>query len=317
MTWLRVQLTAPAGDLAALEAVLAEQGAVAITLVDAENQVDLLEPAPGETPLWELLALSALFPLDADMAALRAALLSLDGIRVTDADFVGEDDWSHNNDAVEARFGERLWLRPRAARELPRDGDGDGLVAVYLEPGLAFGSGSHPTTALCLEWIAANVRTGQRLLDFGCGSGILGIAAARLQAAVVAVDHDPQAIVATLDNAAYNDVEARVAQATDAFHIETGCVPGTLVAAATDAWDTLGQKVGGAFDVVVANILAAPIMALAGTFERVTAPGGHIVLSGVLADQAIAVRQAFAATDFHTQIEMNGWVCLHGVRLAP
>jgi len=293
VSWLQIQLRATPASLSSIEDVLHECGAVSITLLsNAEEPV--LEPDPGETPLWSNVRVQALFELDADMAGLRAGLSSVDPATLQDVDvqFIKPAEWldASRNFAVNQIFADRLWLLPKNA---PDEEPAAGIVKLFLEPGLAFGSGSHPTTRLCLEWLATHIRPGQKVLDYGCGSGVLGIAAALLGAVVVAVDHDAQAIVATRENAAYNDVtEAQL----------TACTAQHWQAAQFDAW----------FDVVVANILASPLQSLASDFERVAAPGAAIVLSGVLPEQATAVMASYAETRFQAPVIDAGWVRLNG-----
>jgi ribosomal protein L11 methyltransferase len=296
VSWLQIQLRATPASLSRIEDVLYECGAVSITLLsDAEEPV--LEPDPGETPLWSNVRVHALFELDVDMAKLRAGLSGVEPTALQDVDvqFIDPADWldASRNFAVNQIFADRLWLLPKNAPPAPHEESAAGIVKLFLEPGLAFGSGSHPTTRLCLEWLATHIRPGQKVLDFGCGSGVLGIAAALLGAVVVAVDHDAQAIVATRENAAYNEVtEAQL----------TACTAQRWQAARFDDW----------FDVVIANILASPLQSLASDFERVAAPGAAIVLSGVLPEQATAVMSSYAETRFQAPVIDDGWVRLSG-----
>ena len=293
MSWLQIELPATAATLPELEEALLACGALSLSLVsDADEPV--LEPAPGETPLWSSVRVHALFDLDTDMAQVRHMLGALDLLRgELRVEFVRPDDWQEaaRSHAVNEVFAERLWVLPRDARP---SGDAS-LIPLRLDPGLAFGSGSHPTTRMCLRWLAQHVAADQRVLDFGCGSGILAIAAALLGAQVVAVDHDSQALMATRENAAYNEVS-----------------PGALTVLSLEAW--YREKRERRFDVVVANILAAPLQSLAPEFEQVLESGGSIVLSGVLAEQAQQVMSSYAVTDFQTPIVEAGWACLTGIR---
>ena len=298
MSALQIEFPITPERLEIAEACLFDLGCQAISLIsDAEEPV--LEPAPGETPLWTSVNLRAWFPLEADFAALRRGLLdTLPDVEVS-AEFVGNQDWAAtNNHAVDQLYAQRLWLRPKQYRgsTLPA-----GVRAIYLEPGLAFGSGSHPTTNLCLQWLAENLQAADqservRVLDFGCGSGILAVSAALLGARVTAVDYDPQAVMATEENAAYNDV------------LES-CEVLSL-----DQWQARSAQYQGAFDVVIANILAQPLIELAGAFEAVTAPGASIVLSGILRDQAGDVAEAYAKTVFAEPNYQEEWVRLDGKR---
>jgi len=293
VTWLQIELRATADSLAAVEDALQACGALSLTLLsDADEPV--LEPAPGATPLWSSVRVQALFDLHTDMAQLRRTLTSA-GLLTTPlaVDFVQPEDWqaSARNHAVNEVFAERLWVLPKDAAIKPRPG----VVELRLEPGLAFGSGSHPTTRLCLRWLAKHLTAGQRVLDFGCGSGILAIAAVLLGARVVAVDHDPQALVATRENAAYNGISGSA-----------------LSVLSLEAWRQ--QRPADQFDVVVANILAGPLQTLAEDFEDVLVDGGALVLSGILQTQADEVAASYRATAFAPVEIEAGWVCLHGTR---
>ena len=168
-------------------------------------------------------------------------------------------------------------------------------AALYLEPGLAFGSGSHPTTRMCLEWLASHIKADQVVLDFGCGSGILAIGAALLGARVIAVDHDDQAITATRENAQFNGVSEQIQTLT-------------LVDWGRDgSWQASEH-----FDVVVANILAAPLIDLAPTFSGSLRRGGSLVLAGILDHQASQVMQAYPGVKFGPTVAEDEWVCLAG-----
>ena len=274
MAWLQLSIETPKSDAERLSAALETAGALSITLADAADEPQL-EPAPGETPLWSRVTLSALFDTDAASAALVARLAEELGAGVgTPArierieDQVWERVWLDTFKPT--RFGRRLWVCPHG--QMPDDPTaGDAAVIVALDPGLAFGTGHHPTTALCLEWLDGQDLTGKTLLDFGCGSGILAIAALRLGAArAIAIDHDTQALEATLENARANGVADRLdIQSADAR-------PTPQV------------------DVVVANILAGPLVALAPRLTDALRPGGALALSGVLAEQVESVSAAYA-----------------------
>jgi len=303
VSWLQIELLANPETLPEVEQALTACGAVSITLVSDVHE-PVLEPNPGETPLWSSVRVQALYPLDVDMAEVRQGLAKLPSqwLAELEISFVGVEDWQNalRTHTVDHLFAGRLWLLPKDADVAPsKVALGKNVVELRLDPGLAFGSGSHPTTRLCLEWIARHVNAGDRVLDFGCGSGVLGIAAALLGAAVVAVDHDQQAIVATGENAAYNGLKA-----------------GEVVVLSTDDWRPDAHA--ASFDVIVANILAAPLKSLALTFEQVAAPNAAIVLSGVLSEQVGEVIACYARTDFGPAEIEDGWACLSGKRqLAP
>ena len=197
MPWLRLRVTTRRDCADATEGRLRRAGAIAVSLLPAESTATpVLEPDPGAAPLWHSVRVEALFPVDCDLTALRGL--------GAESDFVPDQDWSETwrKDHRPRRFG-RLLVLPHDDRTPPPSD----TVTIRLDPGLAFGTGTHPTTAMCLNWLARTPLTGKRMLDVGCGSGILAIAAARLGAtAVVAVDHDAQARQAARDNARDNGV---------------------------------------------------------------------------------------------------------------
>jgi ribosomal protein L11 methyltransferase len=296
VSWLQLELQAAPEELAASETVLLDAGAVAITLLsDADEPV--LEPAPGETPLWSSVRMLALLPLETDMANLQQQMRQTpQTARLIDVQFIADKNWQSqvNNHAVNQIFAQRLWLLPKN-QAIDLDAAAK-YTLLRLEPGLAFGSGSHPTTRLCLQWLAQHIQAGMKVLDFGCGSGVLAIAAGLLGAEVVAVDHDPQAIIATRDNAAYNGLNSD-----------------QLEVILAQEWQA--RRFHSYFDVVVANILAAPLQALATQFEAVTHTGSTIVLSGILADQVSGVEASYQCTQFAPPQLEAGWACVSGDRV--
>jgi len=267
-------------------------GAVAVTFTDA-GDTPVLEPLPGQFVLWSATWVCALFASAANMppaALIRALSATLD--RSAESlhahvvpDKVWEREWLKDFHAL--RFGARLWVCPRH-ESIP-----DATAAVvHLDPGLAFGTGSHATTALCLEWLAEHAKSGARVIDYGCGSGILALAAIKLGAEhAFCFDIDPQALTATADNAAANGVAAQV----------------TVCACAAD--------LPPATDLLIANILAAPLCALAARFAELVRPGGALVLAGLMEDEAHEVTRANDAC-FHMQpwAKRAGWVALSGRR---
>ena len=304
MNWLQFKLALATQEAAEFETVLLAYGAVAVTYESQADEV-VLEPMPGEIPLWQHINLVALFALDTSVAGLNEALRALDPDihKRLEVAFVANEDWQQRlaNHTVKAEFGDRLRLLPKteaiegAANSAASMATENGKAALYLEPGLAFGSGSHPTTRMCLEWLARHVAAQQTVLDFGCGSGILAIGAALLGARVIAVDHDSQAILATQENAEFNGVGK---------HIQTLTL---------EEWgrDRSAQALEQ-FDIVVANILAAPIIELAPTFLRSLRRGGSLVLAGILDHQAADVMKAYPDIAFGPVVAEEEWVCLTG-----
>ncbi len=274
------------------EAACLALGAIALSYGDAGDEA-LLEPAPGETPLWNEVRLKALFAESAEarvIAATLTAVLALpdDAIHVEQiADRVWEREWLR--DFRPMRFGQRLWVCP--AGQPPGDA---AAVVIELDPGLAFGTGTHATTALCLEWLDGYGLEGRQLLDYGCGSGILALAALALGAAgATAFDIDPQAIIATRENAAKNALAGRLEVLQDASDIR------------------------GPFDVVVANILAQPLVALAPRLAGHCRAGGAILLAGMLDGQGDEVARAYGPWfDIETAARREAWITLAGRRRA-
>jgi ribosomal protein L11 methyltransferase len=293
MPWLLLYVTADRDQVDAASAQLESLGALAVTL-SGTGEEQLLEPLPGQQPLWRQVRLQALLEPDADLAALRQALTGT--AQIVDVDFLGDDDWRERwrAYAVRASFGGRLWLLPK---DEPYDPPATAAV-LRLDPGLAFGSGSHPTTRLCLEGLAGQALDGRRVLDFGCGSGVLALAACLLGAReVVAVDHDPQALLATRENATYNSI------GTERLHV----LRPEEFSVGADAWPP--------FDVVVANILANPLAELAPLLTASLAPSGLLMLSGLLADQEPMIRAAYPEISFGPPVCEAEWIRLDG-RLA-
>ena len=290
MPYHQLVLELPRGELARAEDACAKLGAIAILLADAGDE-PLLEPAPGETPLWQAVRLQVLFDDDASpevAAATLAAVLAIEpeAIEIQHVeDRVWEREWL--KDFRPMRFGRRLWVVP--CGQAP---PGPAPVVLELDPGLAFGTGTHATTALCLEWLDRQVRGGEQVLDYGCGSGILALAALKLGAdAAVACDIDPQALTATRENAAKNGLAAKVRVAED---------PDALA---------------GNFDLVLANILARPLIELAPRLATLCRAGGLIALAGALVPQAVEVAEAYRPWfDIAPESEREGWSLLAGRR---
>lgn len=266
--------------------------AIALSLADAGDE-PLLEPAPGETPVWKAIRLRALFDDAADPQELASALAGAIGLQRSAIGIERVEDraWEREwlKDFRPMRFGRRLWVCPAGQRP-----NGAAPVVLELDPGLAFGTGTHATTAMCLEWLDGAIAGGERILDFGCGSGILGLAALKLGAAkATAFDIDPQALVATRENAAKNGLSERIAVAR------------------------LAGDVAGPFDIVLANILSGPLIGLAPGLAQRARAGGRIVLAGMLERQADEVAQAYRPWfDIGPAAEREGWTLLAGRRRA-
>ena len=298
MAWAEIRLSITRDHLAAAEAALEEYGALAVTLMDDADH-PVLEPAPGTAPLWPVVGVRGLFPLDVGRADLLRALLELPGVVRPQAvawrevaDQAWERAWMDR--FAPMQFGQNLWIVPSGMPAPPHDQ----AVILRLDPGLAFGTGTHPTTALCLQWMDQHDFADQQVLDYGCGSGVLGLAAALKGAArVVCVDNDPQALEATAANAERNHCSDRIECRTPRQHL-------------------LAPSARG-FEVVLANILAGPLIELAPCLADNLAPGGQIVLSGILAEQAAAVAAAYAGYCGPMAVaHCDGWARLCG-RLLP
>ncbi len=265
--WLEVTVSVAAAQVADCESALQNLGAVAVTLADAQDQA-ILEPGVNETPLWADVIVTGLYDAVVDPLVIRAALAS--GNFPVDRfahRMVADQDWTRSwmRDSSPTQFGDRLWIVPSHCA-VP---DG-ALVPVVLDPGLAFGTGTHPTTALCLEFLDQIQLAEKTVLDFGCGSGVLAIAALKLGAKqALCVDNDPQAIAATQENAKRNGVLERIEITT------------------ADA------LVPGAAEVIVANILANPLIDLAPILSAAARPDAALGLSGILLDQGRSVRRAY------------------------
>jgi ribosomal protein L11 methyltransferase len=294
MSWLQLRLDCDQASADALEAALLEAGALAITLDDRANE-PILEPGVGETPLWQAIRLTALFPADADMDAVMDAVRDcLPAGAAPRLELLEDRDWSREwmRHYRPMQFGERLWICP-SWLEPPRPD----AVNLLLDPGLAFGTGTHPTTAMCLSAVDRRVRDGQGVVDYGCGSGVLGVAALRLGAGrLLAIDNDPQALTATRANAERNGI------ALASVHIGLPDDP------AIATWKGRG-------DLVLANILAGPLAALRDTLCDLLAPGGELVMAGLLETQAAGLIETYAPRLTLAVIDQRQeWVCLAGTR---
>ncbi|MCU5771261.1 50S ribosomal protein L11 methyltransferase [Erwiniaceae bacterium BAC15a-03b] len=292
MPWIQIKINTTGTHAEELGDALIEQGAVSVTFQDTHDN-PVFEPLPGETRLWGDTDVIGLFDAETEMSEVVAGLQQHPQLgagfhhkieQIEDKDW--EREWMTNFHPM--RFGERLWICP-SWRDVP---DAN-AVNVMLDPGLAFGTGTHPTTALCLTWLDGLDLQGKTIIDFGCGSGILAIAALKLGAAqAIGIDIDPQAIQASRDNAERNGVSDRLSLYLP--HQQ----PENLSA-----------------DVVVANILAGPLRELAPLISVLPTTGGHLGLSGVLASQAEGVCEAYADKFALDPVaEKEEWCRITGVR---
>jgi ribosomal protein L11 methyltransferase len=284
--FLQLTLSIGSADPAPFEDALLAAGAASITLEDAGDD-PVLEPPPGATPLWPRVRIKALFDSMTHPDVLRASFPNASFEHI--ADRAWEREWL--KDFHPMRFGRRLWICPGGQRP-QLDESAAAYCLIELDPGLAFGTGTHPTTALCLEWLDSAPLDGKSVVDYGCGSGVLAIAALKLgAAAALAIDIDLQALLATRDNAARNHVSER------------------LTVAGPD------EAPRGQAEILLANILAEPLLELAPSFGERVAPGGSVVLSGILRTQAAPVASRYAAWfDMRPATVRDEWALLHGVR---
>lgn len=300
MAWLKLSIVIDRVDVEAAEAALLAAGSEAVSLDDARSgcadEQSILEPAPGQAPLWAQPRVTALFVLSTEPLALIVQLAgTAPSIEWSRARFARLDDadWTRVwlADFHPLMFGRRTHVVPW---HLDKPGNlASDAAIIRLDPGLAFGTGTHPTTALMLDWLDALDLAGSTVIDVGCGSGVLAIAALKLGAQrAIGIDHDPQALTASRDNAHRNGVSER------------------LELAEADRLSTLKGA-----DVVVANILAGTLIELAADIAACVRPGGRVALSGILAEQSRDVIKAYSATLESIEVtEREGWVRLHGRR---
>jgi ribosomal protein L11 methyltransferase len=290
MSWQQLHLLIPSEQTELFENALLGLGALSITLQDAQDE-PIFEPELGTMPLWSETKLTALFDLETSLKKVLAELAEQfpDSTLVYELEQVADQVWERAwlKYFKPLQFGERLWICP-TGYDLPDPT----AVNIMLDPGLAFGTGTHPTTALCLEWLATHDVHNKTVMDYGCGSGILAIAAIKLGASECwAIDHDPQALQATADNAQRNQINKRwlhLGHATD--------VPSGLQV-----------------DILLANILAEPLIDLAKVFAQYVKPNGYLILSGILVDQAESIKTAYAPFCSVLTVVQNGdWLRVDG-----
>jgi ribosomal protein L11 methyltransferase len=294
MSWIAVHYLTDSANAESLSDLLFELGALSVTVEDALEGTDEEEPIfgePGEplSALWKQSAVTALFAEETEIDPILQEIEQTHGFICDHTEIIADTDWVR---ATQSQFdpiqiSKRLWITP-SWHELPDPQ----AVNLILDPGLAFGTGSHPTTRLCLQWLDANPLSGKTILDYGCGSGILAIAAMKLGAhSAEGIDIDPQAMIASQQNAEQNNVGVRFA------------LP-----------DAASQQ---QYDIVVANILTNPLKTLAPLLAKFCRPKGEIILSGILAEQVedvLAIYQQWF--DIQLANTDEGWALIHGTRLA-
>ena len=291
MNWIQIIFPSNKEEAEQLSDLLSEYGAAAVTLKDAKDQ-PIYEPELNTTPVWSHTLVVGLYNDDVDVALLITELTKawlprqLPEYQVQELeDQVWERAWMDGFKPMQ--FGSRLWIVPSWHKAPDNQ-----ATNIHLDPGLAFGTGTHPTTRLCLEWLDENYHGGTDAIDYGCGSGILAIAAALLGATHIdCIDTDPQALEATIDNGNRNGVDDRLS---------------------TFLPDEFVQK---QTPLMLANILAGPLVELSPRLAELTSQGGDIVLSGILKEQAVTVSEAYSRWfDMDNPVEIDGWIRLHGIK---
>lgn len=292
MPWQQLQVRVSEAGAAHVEDLLSELGAVSVTLQDGEDQ-PVFQIDPGTTPIWRTTEVTGLFEYDADMEQVAATLRMrgrIDADEPIMVELVEDADWERvcMQDFKPMQFGERVWICPSWDEPPVPD-----AVNILLDPGLAFGTGTHPTTALCLEWLDAQELKGKLVIDYGCGSGILAIAAVLLGASrVIAIDNDPQAILASESNRALNGINAT--QMT----VHLPGVPDHPQA-----------------DILVANILSGPLEQLTPIIAALVKPGGRLILSGVLSVQTTSLMDSYRPFfEMLAPVTRDEWVRVEGIR---
>jgi len=293
MIWKEITLPTNSANIEHIEDALLKLGACSVTIKDAEDQ-PILEPAVGEIPLWDKMLITALFTQEHNLNNIEKKIHSLfesvDHKTITTREFK-DQDWERSwmDDFHPMKFGKRLWICP--SWQNPPDKN---AVNVILDPGLAFGTGTHQTTSLCLEWLDKYINDTELVIDYGCGSGILAIAALKLGAKqAVGIDNDPQAIIASKNNSDKNKISR------DQFKVH---LPHE-------------QQNDLTADVLVANILAKPLMTLAPSICNSIKTNGKFALSGILREQADEVANVYSAyCDIDKIIHRDDWVLISGTK---
>lgn len=289
MPWQQLKISVKAEQAESVGEMLSANGAQAVTFVDAQD-TPMYEPKPGEVLLWPDTQVIGLYPatqnLSPTISRIGQSKIFRDGMFYT-IDQLEDRDWEREwmDDFHPMQFGEKLWICP-TWRKAPDEN----AVNIILDPGLAFGTGTHPTTSMCLKWLDSHDMSNKTVVDFGCGSGILAIAALKLGASqAIGIDIDPQALLASEQNALKNDVNSRLSL----YHSESA--PESKA------------------DIVIANILAGPLKELAHIIADYCAPNGYLVMSGILLEQAESVMSSYSNKFNFEPIEQDGdWVRLVG-----
>lgn len=292
MAWWQLSVQSNAAELEQTEDSLLELGAVAITLSDAKDE-PLYEPLPGDAPIWQHSIVTGLFTQQKSLEALYDGLIQRlpeHQIHTAKKAVVDDQDWSrvHLQYFKPIQCADKLWVVP-SWHEAPDPT----AINIQLDPGLAFGTGGHATTALCLGWLGKNDIKNQSVIDYGCGSGILAIAAYKLGAKELhSVDIDPQALVASRENAIRNDIDPTLLNIT---------LPDTFKS--------------DPVDLLIANILSGPLVEFAPKFSSLVKPGGQILLSGILQTQADDIKQAYLPYfELDPICSKDGWIRVSGTR---
>lgn len=295
MSWIQIRVHAQRNQVNSVEDTLMANGALSVTLQDDADQ-PILEPELGTTPIWDETQIIGLFDANQNSEVLLKNLCTFyhnasgQELPTHKLEILEDKDWirAWMEDYHPMQFGERLWVCPSWQKPPQPE-----AVNLMLDPGLAFGTGTHPTTDLCLQFLDQEVKGDELVVDYGCGSGILGIAALLLGAKeMVGVDIDPQALTATRDNAGRNNIDDEL---YDVFLPEKA------------------PQVEG--DIMVANILAGPLQSLAPEIAKLTRPGGKLALSGLLAEQAEDVSKCYSQWfDMQPAKQLGDWVLLSGTK---
>jgi ribosomal protein L11 methyltransferase len=296
MSWIQLRIHSDPKQVEIIEALLLETGALSITLQDGADQ-PILEPELGTMPIWDSTHIVGLYTIIDTVVSdiiqyIETQLRDIHHVTLPyyKVELVEDKDWvrAWMDDFHPMKFGNKLWVCPSWCEPTEPD-----AVNLILDPGLAFGTGTHPTTSLCLQWLDSHISEDEVVIDYGCGSGILGIAALLLGAKkMIGIDNDPQAITATKDNAHRNQIR-------------------------TEQYDVYfpDQYTSPHSNITIANILAGPLITLCDKISGITKPGGKLALSGLLLEQADEVQKVYQQHfDMVTPIHMDGWVLLSGVK---